>query len=53
MSDMTDKMAGKAKETTGRATGNRKLEAKGKMQHGMADMKQKTKHTINNLSDKL
>lgn len=52
MSDMTDKMSGKAKEFAGKATGNRKQELKGKMQHKTADVKQKANDYIDNISQK-
>jgi uncharacterized protein YjbJ (UPF0337 family) len=43
-----DKVAGKVKETVGRATGNSKLELKGKIQSAKADIKGK----IQNITDK-
>ena len=46
MSDMTDKVSGKAKEVTGKVTGNRKMELKGKVQHDTADLRQKAKDTM-------
>jgi len=46
MGNMTDKMSGKVKEMAGKATHNRTLEAKGKMQQGVADMKQKAKDIL-------
>ena len=37
----TDKFAGKAKETAGKATGNEELEAEGKTQHAKGEVKEK------------
>lgn len=51
MSDMTDKMSGKAKEMTGKATGNCKMELKGKVQHDTAALKQKAKDTTDHMTE--
>lgn len=53
MSDMSDKMSGKAKEMAGKATNNKTQELKGKAQQDLADMKQKAKHMGHDMSDKL
>lgn len=50
MSDTTDKMSGKAKEMTGKVTGNRKMELKGKLQHDTADLKQKAKDATDRMT---
>ncbi len=38
--NMADDMAGKAKEAAGKATGDEELEAEGKVDQGVADLKQ-------------
>jgi len=43
-----DKIAGKAKETVGKATGNDKMEVKGKIQSTKADIKGK----VQDITDK-
>ena len=43
-----DKLAGKVKETVGKATGDRKMEMKGKIQSAKADIKGK----VQNITDK-
>ena len=43
-----DKLAGKVKETVGKATGNDKMELKGKVQSAKADIKGK----IQDITDK-
>lgn len=53
MSDTGDKIQGKAKEMTGKVTGNRKLEMKGKFQHDSAELRQKAKRTADDVADKL
>ncbi len=53
MSDTTDKMSGKAKEMTGKVTGNKRMEMKGKFQHDSAELKQKAKHAADDVADKL
>lgn len=40
LSNAADKAAGKAKETTGKATDDERLEAEGKADQGVADLKQ-------------
>ncbi|KRN22957.1 CsbD family protein [Lacticaseibacillus camelliae] len=56
---MKDKVVGKVKETTGKATGNEKLEAKGKAQglkgeakDKVADAKRKAKDSTDDLTEK-
>ncbi len=41
MSVLSNKISGRTKEILGKATGNRRLETKGKIQRGMAEMEQK------------
>ncbi|HSX47107.1 MAG TPA: CsbD family protein [Patescibacteria group bacterium] len=53
MSDMMDKMSGKAKELTGKVTHNHRLEMRGKLQHDMADLRHKTKDAANHMTDQL
>lgn len=53
MSDMTDKLAGKTKEMAGKATHNKKLEAKGRIQHDIAEIHQKAQEALDHLSEKL
>lgn len=51
MSDTLDKLSGKAKEWAGKVTHNRDLQAKGKIQAGMATMRQRAKDTVQELDD--
>ncbi|MEO8862895.1 MAG: CsbD family protein [Candidatus Saccharimonadales bacterium] len=53
MSDNTDKIAGKAKEVAGKISHNREMEAKGKVQHDLAELKQKGKDMVEKLDDKI
>lgn len=53
MGNMMDKISGKAKETIGKATDNRKLELKGKIQQGKASLKDKAEHIGEEIKDKL
>lgn len=53
MSDMSDKMSGKAKEVGGKLTGNKKTELKGKAQHDIASIKMKAKDTYHDAIDDL
>ena len=48
-----DRLPGRTKEMLGKATGNKRLEMKGRTEAGMADMKDKAKHTINKIEDRL
>lgn len=43
MSNTFDKIKGRAKEVAGKAVGDKKMELKGKMEHDIADMKQRAK----------
>lgn len=47
-----DKMAGKSKELMGKATGNKKMEIKGKSQQAMAQIKDKTDEALHDLGYK-
>lgn len=38
MGNLADKLSGRAKELVGRVTNNRRLETKGKIQRGVAEM---------------
>ncbi len=53
MGHLSDKIAGRSKETTGKVTGDKKLEMKGKSQAELADMKEKTKNTMHKIDHKL
>ncbi len=41
MSNLSDRMAGKTKQVTGKLTDNKKLQVEGKVQEKKADVKQK------------
>jgi len=43
MGDKTDRLSGKAKETAGRATGNSKLETKGRNEQSKGELKSSAK----------
>jgi uncharacterized protein YjbJ (UPF0337 family) len=53
MSDMTDRFSGRAKELMGKATHNKKLELKGKLQRDMAELRKKAKDASQQYSQKL
>lgn len=52
MSNLTDKISGKAKEVAGKVTDDKKLEVEGKVQQGAADAKQKASDVADKLSGK-
>ena len=43
MSEAFDKLKGRAKEVAGKAIGDKRMELKGKMEHDIADMRQRAK----------
>ncbi len=53
MSDMSDKIAGKAKEVAGKVSDNKKMEARGKVQHDLAELRQKGKDLIRQFDEKM
>lgn len=48
-----DRLSGHTKEMLGKTTGNKKLEMKGKAQHEFADMKDKAKHAVQKIEERL
>lgn len=48
---LTDDISGKAKEVTGKVTGNQQLEAEGKAQQIAGDIKDKADETKNKVGD--
>jgi uncharacterized protein YjbJ (UPF0337 family) len=53
MSNTSDKVSGKAKQVIGKATNNKKLEAKGKVQETSGNVKSKLKDAGKKLNSKL
>jgi uncharacterized protein YjbJ (UPF0337 family) len=49
VSDREDRIAGKVKETTGKATGNERLESEGKVQHSKGKLKEKLREATDRL----
>jgi len=47
MSKTSDKYGGKAKQAVGRLTGNKKLQAKGKLQEAKADLRRSFDNSFN------
>ena len=43
MSHMIDKFKGRAKEVAGKVTGDKRMELKGKMEHDIAEMRQRAR----------
>ena len=48
-----DKLSGHSKELLGKASGNKKLELKGRTQHQLAGMKDKASDTVHRIEDSL
>lgn len=53
MSSTSDKILGKTKYAVGRATGNKELQAKGKMQETRGNIKDKISYTGEKMTDKI
>lgn len=53
MSSASDKLSGKAKEATGKATGNDRLRAEGKIESTRGKIKDKFNNATSKLADKL
>jgi uncharacterized protein YjbJ (UPF0337 family) len=53
MGDMADKATGRAKELMGKASGNKQMELKGKLQHDVAELRHKAKDASQRISHKL
>jgi uncharacterized protein YjbJ (UPF0337 family) len=49
--DKIDKVAGKTKETAGKATGDRRLADEGKVQHSVAKVKEAAEDTVTKVTD--
>ena len=49
MDDRADRVAGKTKETTGKVTGDRRLESEGKTQHSMGKIKEKLREVTDTI----
>lgn len=48
-----DRLSGHTKEMLGKATGNKKMQVKGKTQHELADLKDKAKDAVQKIEDRL
>ena len=53
MSYAFDKLKGRAKEFAGKATGDKKLELKGKMEHDLAHMRQRAKELSEDIDQRI
>lgn len=51
MNHFMSKMSGRLKEATGKATGNKKLELRGKIQSDIADLKYRARYYLDGESE--